>query len=162
MQGFLADQQLVSIAARVKGENWLVGTQTWVTSFPDWATEWFKLSDGTYVYGAFVFILQNGETSPIAPAPNGEKKWIDVNLKTQTAKAMVGDKAVFTAPISSGQSPFDTPTGDFAVQPDGRVAVEKMTATQAGYDPSQAQYDVERVLYTQYFDQHGDALHLNY
>jgi hypothetical protein len=64
--------------------------------------------------------------------------------------------------MSSGQAPFKTPVGNFAVEPDGRIAVERMTATQAGYDPAQAQYDVERVLFTQYFDQAGHALHLNY
>ena len=37
-----------------------------------------------------------------------------------------------------------------------------MTASQAGYDEHQATYDVERVLFTQYFDQQGNALHLNY
>ena len=37
-----------------------------------------------------------------------------------------------------------------------------MTATQAGYAPGQARYDVERVLFTQYYDRMGDALHLNY
>jgi len=129
---------------------------------PSWAREWFKLSDGSFVYGAFVFILQPGEVSPLAPVPNGVEKWVDVDIAKQTARAMVGDKAVFTAPVSTGAPPFDTPKGKKAVEPDGRIAVEKMTATQAGYDAQQAQYDVERVLYTQYFDQKGNALHLNY
>jgi hypothetical protein len=158
----LPDHSFVEVAARVKGENWLVGDQTWSMTVPSWASEWFKLADGSYVYGAFVFLLQPGEVSPLQPAPAGVEKWIDVNLSNQTAKAMVGDKAVFTAPASSGAAPFLTPEGHFSVQPDGRIAVEKMTATQAGYDAAQAQYDVERVLFTQYFDQKGDALHLNY
>jgi lipoprotein-anchoring transpeptidase ErfK/SrfK len=160
--GSLRDLQQVHIARSVQGENWLVGTQTWVGISVGWASQWFQLDDGSYVYGPFIFILADGETSPLAPAPNGEEKWIDVNLSQQTARAMVGDKAVFEAPISSGAKPFETPQGSFEVQPDGRIAVEKMTASQAGYDPSQAQYDVERVLFTQYFDQKGDALHLNY
>ena len=37
-----------------------------------------------------------------------------------------------------------------------------MTASQAGYSPQQAAYDVENVLFTQYYDRNGDALHLNY
>jgi lipoprotein-anchoring transpeptidase ErfK/SrfK len=152
----------VQIAQRVRGENWLVGTQTWSMVVPPWATEWFRLSDGSHVYGAFVFILQPGEVSPLEPAPPGVEKWVDVDIARQTARAMVGDRAVFTAPISSGAPPFDTPKGKFAVEPDGRIAVERMTATQAGYDPRQAQYNVERVLFTQYFDQKGNALHLNY
>jgi lipoprotein-anchoring transpeptidase ErfK/SrfK len=160
--GTLPDKAKVQIAQRVQGENWLVGTQTWSMVVPSWAREWFKLSDGSFVYGAFVFILQPGEVSPTAPVPQGVEKWVDVDIARQTARAMVGDKAVFTAPISSGAPPFDTPKGKKAVEPDGRIAVEKMTATQAGYDAAQAQYDVERVLYTQYFDQKGNALHLNY
>ncbi len=161
--GVRGDLQPLEIAATVQGEDWVVGSQTWLSSAPpDWATQWYQLTDGSYVYGAFVFILPEGETSPLAPSPNGEEKWIDVNLTTQTARAMEGDQAVFTAPISSGAPPFETPQGSFAVEPDGRIAVERMTASQAGYDPNQAQYDVERVLFTQYFDQKGDALHVNY
>jgi L,D-transpeptidase-like protein len=158
----LSDHAMVQVAARVAGENWLVGTQTWAMSPPPWASEWFRLADGSFVYGAFVFLLQPGEVSPLQPVPAGVEKWIDVNLTNQTARAMAGDKAVFTAPVSTGAAPFITPEGHFAVEPDGRIAVEKMTATQAGYDARQAQYDVERVLFTQYFDQKGDALHLNY
>jgi lipoprotein-anchoring transpeptidase ErfK/SrfK len=160
--GSLSDLERVDIAARVAGENWLVGSQTWVSSVPAWATEWFQLADGSYVYGAFVFILGEGEVSPLAAVPDGVEKWIDVDVTQQVARAMVGDEAVFTAPISSGAAPFETPLGSFAVEPDGRIAVERMTASQAGYDPSQARYDVERVLFTQYFDRSGDALHLNY
>src|SRR3954471_19244985 len=160
--GTLADKSKVQIVQRVQGENWLVGQQTWSMVVPSWAREWFKLSDGSFVYGAFVFILQPGEVSPLEKVPDGVEKWIDVDIARQTARAMVGDRAVFTAPISSGAPPFDTPKGKFAVEPDGRIAVERMTATQAGYDAAQAQYNVERVLYTQYFDQKGNALHLNY
>src|SRR5207244_382343 len=148
--------------SRVRGENWLIGSQTWPSATPSWATEWFKLSDGSYVYGAFVFLLLDGEVSPVVQAPAGQDKWIDVNISKQEAHAMIGDRSVFAAPISSGQPPFNTPLGTFTILPDGRVAVEKMTAAQAGYDPKQAQYDVERVLYTQYFDQAGNALHLHY
>jgi len=161
--GYLPDHAKVEIAQRVRGENWLVGSQTWVGSAgPNWATEWFKLEDGSFVYGAFVYILVPGEVSPVTPTPPGVEKWIGVDIRRQTAHAMVGDRAVFSAPMSSGQAPFKTPVGKFAIEPDGRIAVERMTATQAGYDPSQAQYDVERVLFTQYFDQGGHALHLNY
>jgi lipoprotein-anchoring transpeptidase ErfK/SrfK len=157
----IQDLARVNIAAQVRGENWLIGSQTWVTSVPDWTSVWYQLGDGSYVYGAFVFILAEGEVSPLAAAP-GQEKWIDVDLSEQRARAMVGDQAVFVAPISSGAAQFPTPVGSFAVQRDGRIPVEKMTASQAGYQAEQAQYDVERVLFTQYFDLSGDALHLNY
>lgn len=157
----LKDEQPVQIAAVVQGENWLVGTQTWVSTSPEWARTWFKLADGTYVYAPFIFVLAPGETSPLID-PGGAEKWIDVNVTTQTASAMIGGRAVFTAPVSSGQAAFPSPLGTHHIESDGRLPVERMTASQAGYTRSQAQYDVERVLFTQYYDRNGDALHLNY
>jgi lipoprotein-anchoring transpeptidase ErfK/SrfK len=157
----LSDLTPVTIARAVQGENWLVGTQTWVPTVPDWTSTWYELSDGTYIYAAFLFILQPGQASPLTN-PDGAEKWIDVNVTTQTASAMIGDTAIYTAAVSSGSPQFPSPIGSHAVEPDGRIAVERMTSAQAGYDASQARYDVERVLFTQYYDQKGDALHLNY
>jgi hypothetical protein len=159
--GSLPDQEPVDIVAVVQGENWLVGEQTWVSASPPWASEWLQLEDGSYVYGAFVFQLQEGETSPLLDFGE-EEKWIDVNLSTQTVSAMVGEQAVHVAAATTGAPGFETPSGTHYIEPDGRVVLERMTASQAGYDPSQARYDVERVLFTQYFDRRGDALHLNY
>jgi hypothetical protein len=159
--GSLADNQPVQIVGTVQGENWLVGDQTWVSSTPAWASEWFQIEGGGYVYGAFVFILQPDETSPLTDF-GGQEKWVDVNLTEQTARAMVGDQAVHVAPVTTGLPGFETPKGTHYIEPDGRIAVETMTASQAGYSPEQATYDVERVLFTQYFDRQGDALHLNY
>ena len=159
--GTLPDQEPVRIAAVVQGENWLVGEQTWVSVSPPWASEWLQLEDGSYVYGAFVFQLLEGETSPVLDF-GGEEKWIDVSLSEQTVRAMVGEQAVHVAAATSGAPGFETPRGTHYVEPDGRVVLERMTASQAGYNPSQARYDVERVLFTQYFDRQGNALHLNY
>jgi hypothetical protein len=159
--GSLPDQEPVLIAAVVQGENWLVGEQTWVSESPPWASEWLQLADGSYVFGAFVFQLVEGETSPLLDS-GGEEKWIDVNVSEQTARAMVGEQAVHLAGVTTGAPGFETPLGTHYIEPDGRVVLERMTASQAGYDPSQARYDVERVLFTQYFDRQGDALHLNY
>lgn len=157
----IPDRTSVIIDAAVEGENWLVGAQTWVTTAPAWTRTWYRLTDGTFVYAAFVFILQPGETSPLA-ATGSEEKWIDVNVTTQTASAMVGDRAVYSAGVSTGSPAFPSPLGTHRIEDDGRLAVERMTASQAGYTPGQATYDVERVLFTQYFDRTGDALHLNY
>ena len=93
---------------------------------------------------------------------HGQEKWVDVNVSTQTATAMIGNRAVYTALVSTGQPAFPSPLGTHAIEKDGRLAVERMTATQAGYTAGQASYDVERVLFTQYYDRGGDALHLNY
>jgi lipoprotein-anchoring transpeptidase ErfK/SrfK len=157
----LKDQAHVQIAGAVEGENVLVGGQTWLTTIPAWTRTWYRLTDGTFVYSAFVFILQPGEESPLADA-RGEEKWIDVNVTTQTASAMIGGRAIHTAPVSTGSPQFPSPLGSHQIEKDGRLAVERMTAAQAGYNPSQAVYDVERVLFTQYYDRNGDALHLNY
>ncbi|MBI5290188.1 MAG: L,D-transpeptidase [Chloroflexi bacterium] len=157
----LPDRSVVVIDAAVQGENWLVGSQTWVPAAPDWTTTWFRLTDGSYVYAAFVFILQPGEATPLVD-PAGQEKWIDVNVTTQTATAMLGQTPLYTAPVSTGSPQFPSPIGTHRLQRDGRVPVERMTASQAGYVPGQATYDVERVLFTQYYDNKGDALHLNY
>ena len=157
----LKDREPVIIDAAVEGENWLVGTQTWVPSVPGWTRTWFRLTDGTFVYAAFVFVLQPGEESPLTEAL-GQEKWVDVNVSTQTATAMIGDRAIYVAGVSTGSPQFPSPLGSHKLEEDGRIAVERMTATQAGYSASQASYDVERVLFTQYYDRMGDALHLNY
>jgi lipoprotein-anchoring transpeptidase ErfK/SrfK len=158
----LKDQTHVQIDAAVEGENVLVGTQTWVTVSPEWTRTWFRLTDGTFVYAAFIFIQQPGEASPLAEVAGGDEKWIDVDVTKQTATAMIGARSVYTAPVSTGAPGFPSPLGSHRIEKDGRLAVERMTASQAGYSPDQAAYDVERVLFTQYYDRNGDALHLNY
>ena len=157
--GTLADQSVVVIDRAEQGENWLVGSQTWVTTAPDWTRTWYRLTDGSYVYAAFVFILQPGEPSPLTN-PEGKEKWIDVNVTTQEARAMIGDTPIFTAPVSTGSAQFPSPMGTHRIG--YRTSVERMTAAQAGYTPNQATYDVERVLFTQYYADGGNALHLNY
>lgn len=157
--GELQDKAVVTIDRAEQGENWLVGSQTWVTTAPDWTRTWFRLVDGSYVYAAFVFTLQPGEASPLTD-PAGQEKWIDVNVTTQETRAMIGDTPVYTAPVSTGSPQFPSPLGTHRIG--YRTPVERMTATQAGYTPNQATYDVERVLFTQYYENSGNALHLNY
>jgi len=159
--GKLDDLAPVQIGATVQGENVLVGSQRWVSTSPPWASAWYQLQDGRFIYAPFVFILQPGEVSPLAD-PMGQEKWIDVNVATQTASAMIGGRPVYTALVSTGSPDFPSPLGSHTIQEDGRLAVERMTSSQAGYNPAQASYDVERVLFTQYYDRSGDALHMNY
>ena len=159
--GVLQDSQPVNVVAVTPGENWLVGSQTWVSTTPAWASDWLQLDNGSYVYSAFVFGLAPDEASPLLDT-GGKEKWIDVNLSTQTVAAMVGDQAIYIAPATTGSPDFPTPKGTHYIEPDGRIVLEKMTASQAGYTSGQAQYDVERVLFVQYFDRKGDGLHMNY
>ncbi|HWQ28913.1 MAG TPA: L,D-transpeptidase family protein [Dehalococcoidia bacterium] len=159
--GTLQDLQPVAVAGVVQGENWIIGSQTWPSAQPSWARDWAVLESGGYVYVAFLFTAGPGETSPFID-PGGAERWIDIDLSEQRARAMVGDAPVYEARITSGAPPFESPRGTHAIEPDGRIALERMTASQAGYSPEQARYDVERVLFTQYFDRNGNALHLNY
>jgi hypothetical protein len=159
--GGLPDGYPLNVVAVVQGENWLLGSQTWLSQTPSWASDWMQLDDGGYVYGAFVFTLLPDETSPLRD-PGGLEKWIDVDISDQTVSAMIGDQAIHMALASTGSAAFPTPMGTHHIEPDGRVAVGDMTASQAGYAPGEAQYNVERVHFTQYFDRYGNAIHLNY
>ena len=59
---FRLGQQPVTLLRSVRGENWLMGSQTWVSTSPAWASTWYELSDHTYVYASFIFTLLPGET----------------------------------------------------------------------------------------------------
>lgn len=87
--------------------------------------------------------------------------WIDVNLSTQTATAYNGSTPVYTAGVTSGRPGWATPTGTFSVV--NRVANETMDSSTIGI-PRNAPggYYLTNILYTQYFDWSGDALHYNY
>ncbi len=159
--GVLPDGQPVNVIAVVQGENWLLGSQTWLSQTPSWASDWMQLDDGSYIYGAFIFTLLPDETSPLRD-PGGLEKWIDVDVSDQTVAAMIGDQAIYMALASTGSPDFPTPKGTHHIEPDGRIVIERMTASQAGYSAQQATYDVERVLFTQYLDRYGNAIHLNY
>lgn len=155
----LADHQSIVILNEVRGQRWVVGDQTWPMAFQDWSNLWYQINGG-YVYAGFVYIPRPGELgflqSPVAA------RWVDVDLSTQTARAMVGNQAVFTAAVTTGKDGYETPAGMHTIEPWGRKFNETMTSAQAGIKAPSEQYDVHNVLYTQYFDTAGDALHLNY
>ena len=132
--GTLPDQEPVLVAAVVQGENWLVGEQTWVSESPPWASEWLQLDDGSYVYGAFVFQLWRERHHPSSTSAR-RRRWIDVSLSEQTVRAMVGEQVVHVAAATTGAPGFETPRGTHYVEPDGRVVLERMTASQAGTTP---------------------------
>lgn len=114
--------------------------------------------DGGYVYSAFVWVPRPGEVLP-SQLPRGER-WVAVDLATQTAKLMIGDSAVYSADVTTGKDGYETPTGHWRVN--YQVLNETMTSSQAGINDPAEHYDVKNVLFTQYFDGLGDALHLNY
>lgn len=95
---------------------------------------------------------------PPIPGPEvAGERWIDVDLARQTASAMIGDRALYTALVSTGKDGWETPPGTFHIL--ARVANETMTSASIGAEES---YVLENVLFTQYFTDRGHALHLNW
>jgi lipoprotein-anchoring transpeptidase ErfK/SrfK len=95
---------------------------------------------------------------PAVPGPEVQgERWVDVDLERQTATAMVGDQALYTALVTTGKPGWQTPKGTFQIL--YRVADETMTSVAIG---AEEYYVLKHVLYTQYFTNQGHALHLNY
>jgi lipoprotein-anchoring transpeptidase ErfK/SrfK len=103
---------------------------------------------------------------PQVPPPNppaipgsevAGERWILVDIENQTATAMIGERALYSALVTTGKSGWETPRGTFRIG--YRVADETMTSVSIGAEEF---YVLEHVLYTQYFTNEGHALHLNY
>lgn len=148
----------VALIGEERGQNWIIGDQDWVPLSHRWETTWYRLEDGSYVYRAFVFLPDGAGI----PGSSRLERYVIVDLDGQTAYAMVGTTIVREMPITTGKPGFETPTGTHYVLPGGRILNERMTSQRAGFDDPNDRYDVERVLYTQYFAEGGFALHLNY
>ncbi len=102
---------------------------------------------GTQVSGGQGFVPEFGE------------KWITVSLARQRVTAYEHTKSVFTDLCSTGDSAKGlTGKGVFAIW--RRVPNETMDSTSIGYPVGHPKYyRLENVLYTQYFDNTGEALH---
>jgi hypothetical protein len=155
----LADRQPVVILREVRGERFVVGEQTWAMAIQDWTNLWYRVAQG-YVYSGFVFIPRSGEMETLSD--RSAPRSVDIDLVRQRASAMAGDKAVHVAAATTGKPGFATPAGLHVIPPWGRKLSETMTSAQAAIQDPAEQYNVQNVLYTQYFDDQGDALHLNY
>ena len=94
---------------------------------------------------------------PNMPPPGPGEHWVDVDLGDQTATAMVGDTHYYTALVTTGKDGWLTPVGEFRIL--YRVADETMTSASIG---AEEYYVLNHVLFTQYFTNQGNALHLNY
>jgi hypothetical protein len=157
----LAPLSRVTVVGTAVGENWIIGAQDWVPVEQDWERTWYRLEDGSYVYMAFVYLPSRSGGLPSATAASVER-YVIVDVSAQMAFAMEGSRVVREMPVTTGKDGFETPLGEFRVLGGGRVANERMTSLRAGIDAPGEQYDVERVLYTQYFLEGGFALHMNY
>ena len=154
----LADYTQVKIVRSVVGQNWIVGTQDWDIAPQDWQNLWYELDDGSYIYSAFVY-TPKGEYSPFT-ARQSRNRMVLVDISDQAAYAVVDGTAVYAMAVTTGKAGYETPIGEWRVI--SRVANERMTSQRAGIDDPAERYDVERVLFTQYFAEGGFALHLNY
>jgi lipoprotein-anchoring transpeptidase ErfK/SrfK len=85
------------------------------------------------------------------------ERWVLVDTAKQETTAMIGDRPLYTAYVSTGKEGWETPKGDFHIL--YRVADETMTSSSIG---AEEYYVLDHVLYTQYFTNEGHALHLNY
>ena len=99
------------------------------------------------------------------PAPQvaqlGAPPRIRVNLSQLVAQAMVGNRVLYTAPITAGTPDWPTPTGTFRIL--RRVYSETMDSATVGIARwAPGGYYLTGVLYTQYFTPRGHALHYNY
>jgi len=156
----LPSRATVTLVAEVQGENWIVGDQTWVYNEQGWERSWYQLDDGSYIYRAFVYFPDSGPL-PISHNSSAER-YVIVDLGSQTAYAMEGSTVVRAMPVTTGKDGFTTPTGTFRVLDGGRLESTRMTSRGAGITDPTEQYDVQRVLFTQYFRAGGFALHMNY
>ena len=87
--------------------------------------------------------------------------WVDVSLSQQVACAMTGGEISRVILATSGQPGFETPAGQFYIL--YRVANETMRSDSIGIPiDSPNGYDLDNVLWTQYFTYEGHALHDNY
>lgn len=97
---------------------------------------------------------------PPLPPEGPWERWIDINLTTQTVTAMLADEPWYTALATTGMPGWETPTGSFRIL--YRVENETMTSEALGIPPEVESYEMEDVLFTQYFTNWGHAIHLNY
>lgn len=133
------------------------------TTDPEWLDDWLYITSPVegYVYTAFIFMPQENERDPRG---GGGPRTLYTNTGLGSAGgqrlvATIGDDVVFEAKVSTGNNELPTPEGCYVLHPGRRVIDERMTDTYTGQAVT---YDIDHVLFTQYFRDSGEALHLNY
>lgn len=118
---------------------------------------WGEIAPGEFVYSAML-----AKPKPDAPPPAPQTfagHWIDANLTEQIITAYDGNQPVFWAVMSSGAPGTDTPVGTYRIL--RRVPNERMTSASLAMQV-EIPYDLDNVLYTQYFNDYGAAIHDNW
>ena len=163
----------VTVGTWVEGEELERDNRTWarVTSIRrrDFSGQQVELLAGDCALQPYVYsgLLRPAVTPELPARPatalgNGGARWIDVNLTRQTVVAYEGERAVFSAPATSGRPGWETPVGTHRIQ--RRVENETMIgSTLLRLDTFEIpEYRLENVKWTQYFTGAGAALHTNY
>jgi hypothetical protein len=137
---------LTGADATVGGHKYLETTDGW----------WMRESEGT---------VARTTTPPKDLEPN--EKWIDVNLKTQTLVAFVGEKPVFATLVSTGRMDDEVKEKDHRTKPGTfRIREKHVAATMDGDVASDGPYSIEDVPWIMYFNGsialHGAFWHSNF
>lgn len=75
-----------------------------------------NLANPSFIYVGQRLIIPEESSQEPTPTSGGEEKWIDVNLTTQRLVAYEGERAVFSAIVSTGTAAHPTVTGRYRIQ----------------------------------------------
>ncbi len=148
---------IVRVVREVKGQDWIVDGQTFNITNQGWFDTWYEVEGGGYIYTAWILFPREGETLP-SELPFGDR-WVYVDTDNQVLTFYVGETPYFTAQVSTGKPGYESPAGSWRVHT--KYEDKTMSSVGLNYPPAE-QYVVRHVLFTQFFSNMGDALHLNY
>lgn len=125
-------------------------------------TAWYRIVDGdggraVYVRADGVRRIAPEEFAPLSPDVPNDAKRIDVNIRAQTMTAYEGDRAVKTAKVATGRSPYATTRGNHRVWL--KIPGQRMTGGSAG---DGSFYDLPGISWVTYFTASGIAFHGTY
>lgn len=125
----------------------------------DGNTTWYRTRSGWYISESVTTNVP-GNPNVVFRGPRGER-WIDVDLSSNTATAMQGSRAVYSAPVVTGRPGQDTPIGTFRIQ--WRAQTRTMDSSTVGIPlDEEGAYLIPNVRWAMYFTNQGDAIHGNY
>jgi lipoprotein-anchoring transpeptidase ErfK/SrfK len=139
--------------------HWITGIDTG----PD-GNAWYRLQDEAdessyYISTAQLRPIPPDEITPLSPHVLSVKKYIDVNLHTQTLTCYENDLVVLTADVSTGlPGLYDTPTGEF------NISVKLPSRKMSGSDrfASADENVLFGVPWCSFFTDEGHAFHGTY
>jgi lipoprotein-anchoring transpeptidase ErfK/SrfK len=139
--------------------HWITGIETG----PD-GNAWYRLQDeadeSTYFIPASQLRpISPEEITPISPELSAEKKFIDVNLHTQTLTCYENNQAIFITDVSTGlMGLYDTPTGRFNIL----VKLPSRRMRGADHFASDEENILAGVPWCSFFTTEGHAFHGTY